>query len=286
MKVAITGGAGNLGMKLAVALADAEWCKETLLLDRMAPVGALPHKARHVPCDLLDAQDTRWHTALALADAVVELGTVNTNPNCSWDDAAANLTITANVLARLGERPGRLVYASTSHVMGGYRVRDPAPGSLMPETPPRPGTSTRVGASLFGQKFRTNPAYGSAKLMAENLVRSATLNSDGRLTSVALRIGWVARGDNLAVDIELPRWRGDAAYRRWFRNLWLSNRDYTGIALAALTADASGWPEPAVVVNAMSANAGMPWSLEATERLIGYRPVDDVWAELARTRTP
>ena len=35
-------------------------------------------------------------------------------------------------------------------------------------------------------------------------------------------------------------------------------------------------PAPFVVVNGMSNNAGMPWDLDGTRRLVGYEPLDDV----------
>ena len=57
--------------------------------------------------------------------------------------------------------------------------------------------------------------------------------------------------------------------------MWLSNRDFLAAVSAALTADASGWPAPALVVNAMSANRGMAWDIAPTRALLGYAPQDD-----------
>jgi hypothetical protein len=66
----------------------------------------------------------------------------------------------------------------------------------------------------------------------------------------------------------------------WFRNMWLSNRDFLQVFTNALTADAALWPTPSLVLNAMSRNRGMPWDLGPTRHYLGYEPQDDSWAEL------
>jgi len=53
---------------------------------------------------------------------------------------------------------------------------------------------------------------------------------------------------------------------RWFRELWLWNRDYARLMDRALEADGSGWPEGLVIVIGMSRNAGLRWSLEEARR--------------------
>ena len=63
---------------------------------------------------------------------------------------------------------------------------------------------------------------------------------------------------------------------RWFRNMWLSNRDFVAVFERALLADETQWPEPGIVVNGMSANQGMPWDVGSTQRLITYEAQDDV----------
>jgi hypothetical protein len=52
------------------------------------------------------------------------------------------------------------------------------------------------------------------------------------------------------------------------------------VVQGAVLADATGWPAPGIVVNAMSANTGAPWDLGPTEALLGYRPKDNVWQVL------
>src|SRR5205823_14243701 len=88
------------------------------------------------------------------------------------------------------------------------------------------------------------------------------------LSVIAVRIGWVRPGENLARDI--PPERGP-----WFRLMWLSNRDFCQLMECCI------WADPLeglrfVVVNGMSANTGMRWDIEPTRRLVGYKPQDDV----------
>ncbi|WZB76868.1 hypothetical protein WJ972_16355 [Achromobacter insuavis] len=58
--------------------------------------------------------------------------------------------------------------------------------------------------------------------------------------------------------------------------MWLSNADFERLLLAALTADASGWPDGSVTVNGVSANQGSAWNVADARDSIGYAPQDDV----------
>ena len=62
--------------------------------------------------------------------------------------------------------------------------------------------------------------------------------------------------------------------------MWLSHRDFRDEFEAALTADASRWPAPAIVVNAVSANRGTLWDMDDAKAWLGHVPQDDVWARL------
>ena len=125
--------------------------------------------------------------------------------------------------------------------------------------------------------------------MGERLL-AASVAANPALTAVSLRVGWCQPGDNHPRTISAsgtPKVEGAAEDAEgahdlaWFRNMWLSNRDLCGTVLAALTADAASWPARAVVVNAMSANAGMAWDLGPTLAWLGYAPHDDAWRALA-----
>ncbi len=62
--------------------------------------------------------------------------------------------------------------------------------------------------------------------------------------------------------------------------MWLANADLTALFTAAVTADSIAWPAPGIVVNGMSNNRGMDWDIATTSRLLGYRPMHDLYAEL------
>ena len=152
----------------------------------------------------------------------------------------------------------RVIFASSNHVLGGYKD-ERGPAKLTPDTPPRPGARYEVQ----GEQRDSSP-YGATKLFGERLGK-CYVDMHG-LSVIALRIGWVRSGDNLAREV--PPERGP-----WFRMMWLSNRDFCQIVERCIEADAS---IRFAVLNAMSANTGMRWDIEATRRLIGYEPQDDV----------
>jgi hypothetical protein len=67
-----------------------------------------------------------------------------------------------------------------------------------------------------------------------------------------------------------------ARTERWFKGMWLSNRDFAHLFERAIEADAANWPEPCIIVNGMSNNSGLAWSLDETRRWLGYEPQDDM----------
>ena len=152
----------------------------------------------------------------------------------------------------------RLVYASSNHVMGGYK--DMAqPATLTPDTPVQPGTHY----VWFGEAMSSIP-YGGAKLFGERLGKCyAAIHN---LSTIAVRIGWVQPGENRPATIP-------ADMAAWFHQMWLSNRDFCQLMERCIEAD------PAIdfaIVNGMSNNTGMRWDIEQARRLVGYRPEDDV----------
>lgn len=111
------------------------------------------------------------------------------------------------------------------------------------------------------------------------------------MTGINIRIGWAQPGENLPQTINVS---GDAAFvsssepadadgRRdlaWYRGMWLSNRDFAQLFTAAIAASAEGWPARCVTINGVSGNRGTAWDLTEADRLIGYRPKDDLYAAL------
>jgi uronate dehydrogenase len=248
--VVITGAAGNLGGKLRRHL-EGRHDLRLLDLDARGDAGI-------VRADL-SQWDPTWVVQFEGADAVVHLAADPTAQQTWPNLVGPNVDATVHVYqaaARSGVK--RLVYASSNHVMGGYKD-DPVPARLTTDLPPRPGARYVVD----GQE-RDSSAYGAAKLFGERLGKCYA-DAHG-LSVIAVRIGWVRPGENRAQDV--PAERGD-----WFRLMWLSNRDYCALMEGCLSAD----PDLRfAVVNGMSANTGMRWDISYTRLMVGYEPQDDV----------
>ena len=248
--VLITGAAGNLGGKLRRHL---EGRYDLRLLD-LNPGGD-----RAIAAADLGRWQAAWVELFRRVDVVVHLAADPTAQQTWPNVIGPNIDAVANVF-QAAARAGvdRIVYASSNHVMGGYKD-DPENRLLTTDLPPRPGTRYEVA----GEQRDSTP-YGSAKLFGERLGKCYA-DSQG-LSVIAVRIGWVRPGDNLPQDV--PPERGS-----WFRLMWLSNRDYCQLMERCIVAEL---PERFVVVNGMSANTGMRWDIEPTRRLLGYEPQDDV----------
>jgi nucleoside-diphosphate-sugar epimerase len=279
LRVAITGANGNIGRKLIAALLAAPEIAAIHAIDRDV-AGLSPHDARLFPIQA-DLRGPGLLDALAGIDAVIHLAAQNPYPDATWEDASASFDMTA----KLGEAcakasVSRLVFASSNHVMGGYKDTPVAlsDGGLTTDLPPLAGTLVKTSEGLID-----STAYAAAKLMGE---RALTVKAEiGAFTAVLLRIGWCQPGENTPQTISAagtpksslietdPEREHDL---RWFRAMWLSNGDLIRCVSAALRAEASAWPSRAIVVNAMSANRPSPWDLSAGRELIGYEPLDDV----------
>ncbi|KQX42540.1 hypothetical protein ASD04_00800 [Devosia sp. Root436] len=283
MKIVITGAGGNLGGKLTRHLQAAPWCSAIIGIDPkpMADNG----KFRAVAGDLRDPHDRLWIEPVEQADAVVHFAAQNAQPDSGWQEAAQSVDMTFNLLQHVGHAPCRFVFASSNHVMGGYKDDPLPPGdTLRAATPPSPGTRF-----FDGNAFHRPTAYGSSKLLSERAVMARAANS--LLTGVNVRIGWVQPGDNRPETVN-PHGGGrrigpgeaDAAElaraTAWYRGMWLSNRDFLQIMEKALTAPSEPWPHNAIVVSGVSNNANTPWNLDEARHWLGYQPVDNLWAEL------
>jgi uronate dehydrogenase len=248
--VLITGAAGNLGGKLRRHL-EGRYPLRLLDLD--------PRGDPAVRRADLSRWDEGWRREFDGAGVVVHLAADPTAQQTWPNLVAPNLDALANVfLAAARSGVSRVVYASSNHVMGGYKDR-PEPHRLTTDLPPLPGARYAVGGEA-----RDSTPYGAAKLFGERLGK-CVVEAHG-LSVIAVRLGWVLPGDNRPQDV--PRERED-----WFRLMWLSNRDYCHLMEKCVTADPS---LRFAVVNGMSANTGMRWDIEYTRRLVGYEPQDDL----------
>jgi nucleoside-diphosphate-sugar epimerase len=290
MRIFVSGAGGNLGGKLIAHLCEQSWCEAVVGVDvntqgtEQSPKGSA--KLSLARADLTVPTDHRWRDLLAGSDAIVHLAVANVYPDCSWEDAATSFAMTAILLDAAAEDGAcRFVFASSNHVMGGYK--DPPlslglrPGGLTPDLPSAPGTSMLRA----GVKCRPY-AYAAAKLFGEQAVVAKARASRGRLTGIAVRIGWCQPGTNHPATLDasgspagnpdaVAGGPDDAIDLAWFRGMWLSNRDFSALMDRALLADATAWPSPGVIVNGMSANTNMPWDLEYGRRLIGFEPQDN-----------
>lgn len=250
MTVLITGAAGNLGVKLRRHL---EGRYELRLIDLD------PHGDASILQADLSQWDARWVEQFRGVDTVVHLAA---DPVAfrDWPELiASNLdALIFTFQACVAAKVQRLVYASSNHVMGGYKD-DVTVTPITPETPPRPGTRYTADGHA-----RDSTPYASCKLFGERL---AKCYSDVHgLSVIAVRIGWTLRGENHPQDIPADR-------EPWFRQMWLSNRDFCRLMECCITAD------PAIrfaIINGMSNNRGMRWDMETTRRVVGFIPEDDI----------
>lgn len=281
MRVIITGAGGNLGGKLIEHLQAADWCSSIIGIDPRPLTSQ--GKFRAIEADLRDARDSRWIEPVESADAVVHFAAQNTAPDSNWTEAALSSDMTLNLLEHVGHAPCRFVFASSNHVMGGYKDAPLAAGDkLSAATPPRPGTRF-----FDGNVFQHPSAYGSSKLYGERAVIARVLGSGGQMSGVNIRIGWVQPGENIPASIG-PHGGGrrvgnietdaDELARAlpWYRGMWLSNRDFLQLMERALTTSAADWPAPAITVCGVSNNTGTMWNLAEGRDLLGYAPQDDV----------
>jgi nucleoside-diphosphate-sugar epimerase len=281
MHVVITGAGGNLGGKLTAHLQTMSWCSAITGIDPR-PL-ASDGKFRAVAADLRDPHDRNWIDPVEAADAIVHFAAQSPAPDSNWTEAAQSLDMTLNLLEHVGRKPFRFVFASSNHVMGGYKDAPLPPGQKLTwDTPPRPGTRY-----FDGYDYRTPTAYGASKLMGERAVAARCAAS--LLTGVNVRIGWTQPGENLPQTIDLhgagqrigPTLPDKEEYARglaWFRGMWLSNRDFVALMERALTAPVDAWPASTILVNGMSNNTGSVWNLDNGRHWLGYSPVDDVAA--------
>ncbi len=236
--VLITGARGNIGRKLRDAWTDVY---DLVLIDRDED----DDDPEVIGADL-SVLDDDWITHFHGVDTVVHLA-ADPDADAGWDELVGpNIDAMANVFhAAALAGVERVIFASSNHVMGGYRDLDDEPITV--ELEPRP-----------------DGPYGAAKLFGERLGQSLSRAFD--VTFIAIRIGWVQPGAN----------RPETMPDDWSRKLWLSNTDLVRLFDQAVEAEIED--RTFLVVNGMSRNHGMRWDLSDAAELLGYLPVDDAFA--------
>ena len=139
--VVITGGCGNLGVKLATHLLATPDPPRVVLIEHPDFYNAsrVPAGAEIVLGDLIDGAG-EWTTALQGADALVHFSAVNPYPNANWAESAGSMLHTFNAFVaakRLGVR--RVVFASSNHV----RARGITCGLCPPQPAQQPADTQR-----------------------------------------------------------------------------------------------------------------------------------------------
>jgi NAD+ dependent glucose-6-phosphate dehydrogenase len=238
--ILITGACGNIGSKLRAAWDDVY---DLVLLDRAPP----PGDEDVIVADLAE-WDESWVAHFDHVDTVIHLA-ANPDEFSSWEELLRpNLDALANVFhAAAFGGVERVIFASSNHAMGGYRDLGDMPITV--DLPPRPDSP-----------------YGAMKLMGERLGKSLAAAFD--VTFIALRLGWIQRGENRPETLPDP----------WARLMWLSNDDLIDLFESAVEADLGD--RSFLVVNGMSNNRGMRWDLSGAAEWLGYEPTDDSEAEV------
>ena len=235
LRILITGARRNLGAKLRHRLTT----RYELILTSHHSGGNRKIKAAD-----LRVWDPAWVSPFGRVDVVVHLA-ANSNHRASWPDLIApNIDMVLNVYqAAVVNHVSRVIFASSNHVLSGYRER--ATPTLGSGTPPWPGN-----------------AYGATKLAGERIRKH--FSERHRLSSINVRIGWNCRRNNRpGPDLD------DCA--RW---MWLSDSDYCHLMECCILAPPS---VKRAIINGVSNNAGSPWDLIEAQALVGYRPQDDAY---------
>ncbi|MEO5755371.1 MAG: NAD(P)-dependent oxidoreductase, partial [Mesorhizobium sp.] len=234
-KILMTGAAGNLGVKLAAHLRAAGHLVTGL--DLRTESSPVPIHAAD-----LSRLDGEWTARLAGQDVVVHLA-AESSPVSGWKTAIPhNIDAVLNLFeASRRAAVARVVFASSNWVLGGYRFR-----------------GDRLGADTVPDPV--NP-YGMSKMAGERI--GAHFAAAHGMTVICTRIGWIqGTSDNQPGP--------HMGLGRWGQQMWLSDRDFLDGMTAAIIAPVTGF----AVVNLMSDNPGMRWSLDKTRAVLGFSPQD------------
>lgn len=248
MKIAITGGTGNVGRQALDALSDHD-------LTAMARSDPGDLDVELVELDVADRE--RFREAVSGHDVLLHLA-ANPSPDAEWDDVVepnVEGVYNAYEAARIND-VDRVVFASTNHVANMYNAADPAepestradPRTVAVDDPPRPDSYYAV-TKVFGEAMG---AYYAERYGME------VLN---------LRIGWLLEDDHLR---ETQDGREERA--RYARAMYLSPRDCRNAIRAAVTAPIDESP---LSLNVVSRNDDRFFSIVETAARIGYRPRDN-----------
>ena len=222
----ITGATGNLGSKLARGLAKHNYY--TVFVDQ------IPHPNLNVKTADLSSPGN-WMQLFAGVDTVIHLaGTpkVYSSPDTL---KTQNVDCTLNVLkACKMHNVSRVVFASSLHVMGGYRETG---RRVTEDLPPKPSGN-----------------FGVSKLHCEKLLVSHP-------DVICLRLGWTPRYNVRENVLKAPK---------RLREMWLSDADFLQAIECSIAAENRGL----TALNITSDVANSYYPLARAREHIGYKPHD------------
>ena len=247
MTVLVTGASGNIGQKLCHHLERVGYELRRLDIDPRGDAGVIAAD--------LSQWDASWVRYFEGVDTVIHLAGVPVAYH-SWDvmirpnmDAVVNVFTAA---AQAGAK--RIIFASSNHVMGGYRDNGTT-GAIKPDMPPLPGLDISTDPVL------NSTPYGAFKLAGERIGK-CYVDIYG-ISFIGLRIGWIQRDDNSAEAMHQNE--------RWGSEMWLSDRDLCQLVTCSIEADDT---LSFAIFNGMSDNEHMRWDISSAREMIGYLPKD------------
>jgi len=246
-RVLVTGATGNIGTKIRSHLENRFSLKLLDLHGKGDP-------------NVIEMDLSEWNDRIVdickEIDVILHLA-ADPDETKSWQELIpSNLDALSNIFfAAAKNNVPRIIFASSNHVMGGYKDTEKTGNWLNSEIAPKPGTHF--------ENLNTTP-YAAMKLAGERLSKGYAMANHG--VCIAIRIGWVCRiGDNRPEDLptEAPE---------WYKKMWLSTDDLCQLIEKSISTPLG--PQTFLIVNGMSANEDMVWNIEETKSHLGYIPKD------------
>lgn len=256
--VVITGASGNLGGKLRQHWKDRYQLR---LLDRSTN-GDNEIETADVGC-----WNSSWVDRFVGADAVIHLAADGIGCADRHRLIRTNIYGTMNVFkAAVDAGVRRVIFASSSHVMGMYRfIAEPATITTDLETYAG-GHFVQDGWSY------DSTVYATTKVFGEKLARR--YSEEHALEVIVVRIGFIMQGKNAAEDFP-------ARTDEWLKQLWMSNSDFYALMDRCLQQE---FEPKFAIAHGISRNAGSCWDVESTEKLLAFEAQDGLVVNPAKVR--
>lgn len=256
--VVITGASGNLGGKLRQHWKDQYHLR---LLDRNTNGDSEIEEAD------VGSWTEGWVDRFIGADAVIHLAADGIGCLDRHRLIRTNIYGAMNVFkaaADFGVR--RVVFASSSHVMGMYRFLA------------EPALITTELETYAGGKFvqdgwpYDSTVYATTKVFGEKLARRYA--EEYALEVIVVRIGFIMQGENAAEDFP-------GQTDEWLKQVWMSNSDFCALMDRCLQQELES---KFAIAHGISRNAGSCFDVESTEKLFAFQAQDGLVVDPAKVR--